>query len=163
MSIDVCPNCKTTFTSLTNICLNCGYDLEAGETAVTPKRPSKISPRAEFCRKYNPFAFPVAGLISLGLLILFLAKELDSPGMSFAVGLFGMTFLVTISGAVLLFQDHTVAPSVEERRLGWTAVVLSLLALVYVVAFFKPWLIVSLLLAIIEASIAVSLEVSSRE
>ena len=59
--MDVCPNCKTTLTSLTNICLNCGYDLEAGETAVTPKRPSKMSPRAEFCRKYTPFAFPVAG------------------------------------------------------------------------------------------------------
>src|SRR5688500_5541779 len=82
--------------------------------------------------------FGLGSIASLGFLVWFVATEIESPGLSFAAALIAMTLLVT------LFGFSKASPSGiarDGKGAGWAAVVIALLGVGYIAAFFGSWLI----------------------
>ena len=86
--------------------------------------------------------FCLASVASLAFVVWFLVKEMESPGLSFAVALIGMPLLITLFG---LFNVKGDALTKDARTAGWAAAVIALLAGAYIAAFFGSWIIVAAL------------------
>lgn len=85
--------------------------------------------------------FGLASLASLGFLAWFVARELNSPGLSFAAALVAMPMLLALFG---IFKVQGKAIAKDGRAAGWIAVITALFAVGYVAAFFGSWLIVAI-------------------
>lgn len=86
--------------------------------------------------------FGIAALASLGFGVWFLVTEMESPGLSFAVALVGMPFLLTLFG----FSKFTSGGvSQDGKGAAWAATAIAVLGVAYIATFFGSWLVVALI------------------
>jgi hypothetical protein len=86
--------------------------------------------------------FGIAALASLGFAVWFLVTEQESPGLSFAVALVGMPFLLTLFGFSKLKSGGI---SKDGKGAGWAAVAIAVLGVVYIATFFGSWSIAAII------------------
>ena len=86
--------------------------------------------------------FIIASLASLGFLPWFFVRENNSPVLSFAAALIGLPLIVNLFG---FFKTNANGIAKDGKGAGWAAVVIVLLGVGYVAAFFGSWLIVAVL------------------